>query len=386
MKYLSAITLIFASFMGVSAQVKTPIPSKPRIPFTQSLQAVFVTTPSWSATTGTARLYARNSTKGQWRAIGESFPIVVGKNGLAWSRDFAREDIVNEAPTLSPVFKAYCAAMGRKDEKVLREVYSTGTLRLFAEDMKEERTTSLVKFLSTDHVSSDFCEIRNEHISGNIASADVRMGAIPNGAAILFEKENGEWKLTNKNPGLEFVKDADRRAKGDPNAFNYERPVFQTTIKKEGDGKAPAGMFPLTFAFGSAAKAETFSLPYTKLDANTECVDDVNSFHYNRVVGRLQVGIFDWKSSEKMLEVGTQYDLGVFVAHNTYPVKKGDGSCIFLHIWKDASSPTSGCTAMERANLERILAWANPTRNPYLVQLPEEEYTKLAKAWKLPKL
>ena len=119
---------------------------------------------------------------------------------------------------------------------------------------------------------------------------------------------------------------------------------------------------------------------------STECVDDVNSTHYNKVVDRMKVGNFDWKSSEKMLAVGAEYDLGVFVAHNSYPVRRGDGSCIFLHVWKDAASPTSGCTAMERTKLERLLTWVEPKSNPYLVQLPEKEYKNLTRAWGLPKL
>ncbi len=99
-----------------------------------------------------------------------------------------------------------------------------------------------------------------------------------------------------------------------------------------------------------------------------------------------KVGNFDWKSSEKMLAIGEPYALGVFVAYNSYPVEKGSGSCIFLHIWKDPATGTAGCTAMERRNLERITAWASPAKNPYLVQMPADIYEKRRKLWKLPKL
>ncbi|MEO8572780.1 MAG: L,D-transpeptidase family protein [Pyrinomonadaceae bacterium] len=159
-----------------------------------------------------------------------------------------------------------------------------------------------------------------------------------------------------------------------------------THFKVEGDGKSPAGMFPLTFAFGSSMKPEQITFPYTRLDQYTECVDDVNSHHYNKIVGRDQVGIFDWKSSEKMLEVGEPYALGVFVAYNSYPVVKGNGSCIFLHVWKDWTTPTAGCTAMNRHDLERIVNWLEPDHHPYLVILPEGEYKLLRKSWNLPKL
>lgn len=157
-------------------------------------------------------------------------------------------------------------------------------------------------------------------------------------------------------------------------------------IKKEGDGRAPAGMFPLTAAFGTGTKPSALEMPYTKVVDYTECVDDVRSHFYNRIVNRMQVGDFDWKSSEKMLAVGEQYSLGLFVGYNSFPVVKGNGSCIFLHIWKDAASGTAGCTAMERRDLERILAWTVAARNPYLIQMPEAEYKKFQKSWKLPKL
>ncbi|MEO6334727.1 MAG: hypothetical protein ABIO91_07055 [Pyrinomonadaceae bacterium] len=133
-------------------------------------------------------------------------------------------------------------------------------------------------------------------------------------------------------------------------------------------------------------KPEQVTFPYTKLNQYTECVDDVNSHHYNKVVGRDQVGVFDWKSSEKMLEVGEPYALGVFVAYNSYPVVRGSGSCIFLHVWKNATSPTGGCTAMGRTDLERVVSWLEPDHIPYLVLLPEDEYKSLRKSWNLPKL
>ena len=200
------------------------------------------------------------------------------------------------------------------------------------------------------------------------------------GEARLYERSaaGAEWKPKGEpfqvvigRTGLAWAQDS--------------APEKATQFKKEGDGKSPAGMFPLTFAFGTSVKPEQITFPYTRLVEFTECVDDVNSNHYNKVVNRMQVGAFDWKSSEKMIEI-PQYELGVFVAYNSYPVARGNGSCIFLHVWKDASTPTAGCTAMNRLDLERIVAWLEPGLNPYLVQLTEDEYKSLRKSWNLPKL
>jgi hypothetical protein len=41
---------------------------------------------------------------------------------------------------------------------------------------------------------------------------------------------------------------------------------------------------------------------------------------------------------------------------------------------------------MPQEQLESLLGWLDPTRNPLLVQLPEAEYQKLRKHWQLPQL
>ncbi len=202
------------------------------------------------------------------------------------------------------------------------------------------------------------------------------------GTARLFERKNTASKWTAKGTPFPIVVGRSGLAWGDETDFDGT----PAKVKKEGDGNAPAGRFPLTSAFGVSSKPSSLALEYTKLDRYTECVDDVKSTFYNRIVNRMQVGNFDWKSSEKMLAVGDQYALGMFVGYNSFPVKRGNGSCIFLHIWKNASSGTAGCTAMERRNLERIVAWATPEKQPFLVQLPDDLYEKYRKPWNLPKL
>jgi L,D-peptidoglycan transpeptidase YkuD (ErfK/YbiS/YcfS/YnhG family) len=154
--------------------------------------------------------------------------------------------------------------------------------------------------------------------------------------------------------------------------------------KREGDGRAPAGVFPLTRAFGFAGAGEAawLRVPYTPLPPSVECVDDAASAHYNRVVDRSDVKAVDWNSSERMREV-EGYAWGVIVAHNARAVP-GQGSCIFLHVWAGPEKGTAGCTAMERPNLETLLRWLDSRKRPLLVQLPESEYARLRPVWKLP--
>jgi D-alanyl-D-alanine dipeptidase len=253
-KFVVPILLMFFG-ANLSAQFKTVAQPKPVAPFSESLQAVVVTTKDWSAAQGEAQLYERANSKSNWKAVGKSFPVVVGVNGMAWS------DGLNDLPT-----------------------------------------------------------------------------------------------------------DAGR-----------------LLMKTEGDGKSPAGIFGLSSAFGTIEKSDRINLPYTKLEQWTECVDDVKSSQYNRIVNRMQIGNYDWKSSEKMLEIRPQYDLGVFVEHNPEKLS-GAGSCIFLHIWNDNDAGTAGCTAMARDNMETILYWLDARKNPVLIQLPAEDYRKFQTYWKLPKL
>jgi hypothetical protein len=110
------------------------------------------------------------------------------------------EATTNNAPTLTPVYKAYCAAWVKKDEAALRKIYSSDTIADFEKTMKADGIKSLVDFLSDDKASNELCEARNEKITGDTATAEVKTLGYPNGIMVVFVKENGEWKLTNRRP------------------------------------------------------------------------------------------------------------------------------------------------------------------------------------------
>lgn len=155
--------------------------------------------------------------------------------------------------------------------------------------------------------------------------------------------------------------------------------------KHEGDGKAPAGVFPLDTAFGFAPRDSmpAVKLPYVQLLPTTDCVDDIASTHYNTVVDKASVSQVDWNSAEHMRQVA-QYKIGVIVGYNAAPPLKGRGSCIFLHIWAGPDSHTAGCTAFDEAKLRDVMTWLDPEKRPLLVQLTANEYANLRIRWKLP--
>jgi L,D-peptidoglycan transpeptidase YkuD (ErfK/YbiS/YcfS/YnhG family) len=161
-------------------------------------------------------------------------------------------------------------------------------------------------------------------------------------------------------------------------------------VKREGDGRAPAGVFRLSIAFGYAPQRPSdWKIPYIASTPSVECVDDPSSKFYNRVVDRATVSP-DWSSSEHMLLADERYRWGIVVEHNAGhngdPPAPGGGSCIFLHIWRGPDSSTVGCTAMPQEQLEAVLAWLDPARSPILVQLPAPQYKALRKQWGLPSL
>jgi len=155
--------------------------------------------------------------------------------------------------------------------------------------------------------------------------------------------------------------------------------------KREGDGRSPAGVFPLDRAFGfaPASEASWLKVPYLPVVEGIECVDDASSSAYNQIVDRRQVRSPDWNSSEKMREVGEAYRWGVVVDYNT-PAVAGRGSCIFLHVGGEGGKGTAGCTAMSSDELRAVMGWLDPAAHAVLVQLPRAAYAAVRAEWSLP--
>ena len=140
-------------------------------------------------------------------------------------------------------------------------------------------------------------------------------------------------------------------------------------IKKEGDGKAPAGIFTLKQAFGYQPFVVEY--PYEVYKATDHCVDDVNSKLYNKIVDSTKVKI-DYKSKEHMKFPKDYYKYGIVVNHNHIDeagAAKGAGSCIFIHIKK---VPTAGCTVMPESEMKEIIKWLDADKDPLLLQGTED--------------
>ncbi|HEY5802637.1 MAG TPA: L,D-transpeptidase family protein [Lysobacter sp.] len=160
--------------------------------------------------------------------------------------------------------------------------------------------------------------------------------------------------------------------------------------KREGDGRAPAGVFRIGTAFGYADSTAS-GWPYQAMTASDYCIDVNGSPLYNRIVNAGQVGANAVAgSTEPMrrdLHAGgdQRYKLGFVIEHNP-DNQSGAGSCIFAHLWKASGEATAGCTAMAEPEMRQLLAWLDPKRKPVFVLLPKAEYSRVQQAWGLPTL
>ncbi|MDX6765933.1 MAG: hypothetical protein SFU85_04000 [Candidatus Methylacidiphilales bacterium] len=160
-------------------------------------------------------------------------------------------------------------------------------------------------------------------------------------------------------------------------------------LKKENDGRAPAGVFALGGAYGYAAEIQRRpALSYQVVTASDLWVEDTASPDYNRHL-RLPGGrgpANDWEKQQQMKQDDPAHSLKLFIAHNAgNQTLAGAGSAIFFHIWRDGGAKAStGCTVMAGDRLREIIAWVDPAAAPLYVLLPEAVYQERKTAWQLP--
>lgn len=197
------------------------------------------------------------------------------------------------------------------------------------------------------------------------------------GTARLFERSDElvPWKLVH-DP-IQVVVGKSGLAWG----IGLHPPQNHPAVKREGDGKSPAGIFSIGPAFGFAHSTNV-QLDYLPLTSTTEAVDDPASIYYNQIVDTKEISP-DWKSSEKMSSTPL-YRVGFVINHNFPHPKPHAGSAIFFHLWRSSHSGTAGCTATSYDHLSTILSWLDKTKKPVLVQLPLPTYRELQTSWNLP--
>ncbi len=160
-------------------------------------------------------------------------------------------------------------------------------------------------------------------------------------------------------------------------------------VKREGDGRSPAGVFRLGRCMGYADQPPyKSSWPYLPLTDFHIGVDDPESAFYNQVIDRTEVSkkaSRSLRSFETMRRSDTLYRWLFEIRHNPKNIA-GEGSLIFLHLWQDPNTTTSGCTAIAEDTMAIVLRWIQPKKKPLLIHLPRATYDKMQRGWGLPSL
>jgi L,D-peptidoglycan transpeptidase YkuD (ErfK/YbiS/YcfS/YnhG family) len=198
------------------------------------------------------------------------------------------------------------------------------------------------------------------------------------GSMTVYEWKNNKWSPVLNDIAIVTGRSGLAWGKG-----LHDDDLNKGQMKKEGDGNSPAGIFYLSGLFGY--QDHTAKMDYLKVDDRTFCVDDIKSAYYNHIV-KADTVKKDWDSAETMRMKSDVYKYGIFVDYNTDPVVAGDGSCIFMHIWRRSDSPTAGCTAMTEDNMLKLMAFLDKSKNPVLVQVPRSEYAEMKKRYNLPSI
>lgn len=198
------------------------------------------------------------------------------------------------------------------------------------------------------------------------------------GQLLRLEKQHNRWQVVGEGIPVRLGRKGMAWGLG----LHHVSQTAFATLKKEGDGKAPAGIFSLGTSFGYALQApQRWQMPYRVASDYDYFVDAVDSPDYNqwRTLPANQANDPQnhWSSFERMRRTDQRYEYGLVINHNTDPITVGFGSAIFLHVWFDPATPTSGCTAMAKDRVQDVLAWLKPSAHPLLVQAPWQAMTQL---------
>jgi len=99
--------------------------------------------------------------------------------------------------TPTATFKAFYEASKKKDAAGMKKTLSKGTLDMFDKLAKEQNKTTdeMLKEVDKDDKSEKMPETRNEKITGDTATLEVKNDKTNRWDPLPFVKENGEWKI-----------------------------------------------------------------------------------------------------------------------------------------------------------------------------------------------
>ncbi|MGA9867755.1 MAG: L,D-transpeptidase family protein [Acetobacteraceae bacterium] len=126
-----------------------------------------------------------------------------------------------------------------------------------------------------------------------------------------------------------------------------------TARKQEGDGATPVGVLTLRRLLYRADRLRppACAVPLEPIAPTDGWCDDPDDPAYNRAVRLPYSG-----RHEALWREDAVYDVIGVLGWNDAPVRRGEGSAIFLHVARPDGAPTEGCIALARADLLVVLA------------------------------
>jgi len=129
-----------------------------------------------------------------------------------------------------------------------------------------------------------------------------------------------------------------------------------TASKKEGDLASPKGIFKLGLLYYRKDRIKSLKCKIRKriIKKNMGWCNDSKSKKYNQQI------YFPFKYRAEMLYRKDKiYDIFINIKYNYRPSVKKKGSAIFLHLTNINYKPTSGCIAIVKKDLLKILPLIN---------------------------
>jgi len=155
--------------------------------------------------------------------------------------------------------------------------------------------------------------------------------------------------------------------------------------KKEGDKRAPAGIFGLgkIYTYDSSLPPGA-DYPFHTVTPADAWISDPQLPHYNEHVVVDLTNPPPWFKKQQMKQTDPPHRWKIEIRHNEEPPVPGAGSAIFFHIQRGPNKHSSGCTTMPQDALLGIIRWLRAADHPCYVLLPVAEYRAKWKAWNLP--
>jgi L,D-peptidoglycan transpeptidase YkuD (ErfK/YbiS/YcfS/YnhG family) len=122
--------------------------------------------------------------------------------------------------------------------------------------------------------------------------------------------------------------------------------------KIEGDSITPRGKFNIVKIYYRSDRVKKIFSKYRliKISKNMGWCDDPNSKSYNQLIN-----LPTKYTHEKLYRKDNVYDLLIVLNYNMSPIFKNKGSAIFIHIARQNYKKTSGCVAIKKPHLIKLI-------------------------------